>query len=252
MGNHEFNALAYATPTVDGSDWCKRHTEHNYQTHQSFLENLSAEQRDEALEWFLELPLWLSLPGLNVVHACWDQKSIDSLTQILQGSKLRGKADIQAASDRSNPLFRLVETVVKGPEITLSEIDLPPYRDKGGTLRTEGRANWWASDRKTQKQLVDIPANTKLDDGTAYPELDDVREFPDVSVPTYNLDTPVAFGHYWREWSDDDDWDEPEYIGWGSGRMCVDFSAGNNGPLVAYRFVEGERTFSIERFHLSA
>lgn len=32
--------------------------------------------------FFYELPMWLDLDGLRVVHACWDQKSIDMLAEL--------------------------------------------------------------------------------------------------------------------------------------------------------------------------
>jgi hypothetical protein len=249
MGNHEFNALAWDTHTADGIDWCRPHNEKNREQHEAFLKFLTDEQRREALEWFLSIPLWLELPGLNVVHACWDQEAMDRIRATLGGPYLRGDHDIQEASLEGNSLYEDIETILKGPEILLDDLGLPPYFDKGDHVRHKARANWWHRKRNTQRQLINIPAGTMtaLEPSTPYPDLDDTREFS-MHVPNYHGDVPVIFGHYWRQWSDEDDWQEGAHIGWERGRLCVDFSAGKEGPLVAYRFSEGETEFHPRNF----
>ena len=249
MGNHEFNALAFATPTADGRGWCRPHDEKNVEQHKAFLTYLTPEQREEALAWFYTIPLWLSLPGLNVVHACWDQEAMDRVAATLGGNTLRGPADVQEASLEGTSLYRDVETILKGPEIRLADLNLPPYFDKGDHARENARANWWHRERNTQRQLITIPPGTMTatQPSVPYPDLDDVREY-DLQVANYQGDRPVIFGHYWRQWNDEDDWDEGAHIGWEQGKLCVDFSAGKQGPLVAYRFTEGDSSFDGTNF----
>ena len=78
MGNHEFNALAYATRDPENPDqFLRPHNDKNRKQHKCFLEEVGegSTLHRELLEWFATLPLWLDLSGLNVVHACWHQAS---------------------------------------------------------------------------------------------------------------------------------------------------------------------------------
>src|SRR5690554_1596715 len=72
MGNHEFNAVAWATPDGNG-DFLRPHTDKNYSQHREFL--LEAEQDygwyGSTMEWFKQLPIYVELPELRTVHACW-------------------------------------------------------------------------------------------------------------------------------------------------------------------------------------
>ena len=37
----------------------------------------------ELIDWFMTLPLWLDLPGIRVVHACWHADYMKTLSQHL-------------------------------------------------------------------------------------------------------------------------------------------------------------------------
>ena len=87
LGNHEFNAVAYATPDGRG-DYLRPHDEKNDAQHKEFLDAVgfgSVEHR-EMVEWFMTIPLWLDLGGLRVVHACWSSDHIDYLQSLVGGS----------------------------------------------------------------------------------------------------------------------------------------------------------------------
>lgn len=62
-GNHEFNALAYATPDGNG-DWLGKHTPTNREQHAATLEQFAGHDEEWRghLEWFRTLPPWLELP----------------------------------------------------------------------------------------------------------------------------------------------------------------------------------------------
>ncbi|PRC51373.1 metallophosphatase, partial [Mycobacterium sp. ITM-2017-0098] len=54
MGNHEFNAIAYATESPAGSaKYLRPHTDKNDNQHRAFLEQLSGAQRAQYLDWFM-------------------------------------------------------------------------------------------------------------------------------------------------------------------------------------------------------
>ena len=74
MGNHEFNAICYATEYPAGSgQYLRKHTDKNNNQHRAFLEQLTDEQSSHYIEWFKTMPLWLDLGGIRVVHACWHE-----------------------------------------------------------------------------------------------------------------------------------------------------------------------------------
>ena len=81
MGNHEFNAIAYATPRAGGG-FFREHNAHNYQQHKVFLDAYEyTADYHELIDWFGRLPLWLDLGDLRIVHACWDRVAINRIAE---------------------------------------------------------------------------------------------------------------------------------------------------------------------------
>ena len=76
MGNHEFNAIAWATPDGHGG-WYRAHDDKHFGQHARFLAAVGAGSalHAELIGWFRTIPLWLDLDGLRVAHACWDARS---------------------------------------------------------------------------------------------------------------------------------------------------------------------------------
>lgn len=75
MGNHEFNAIAWflPNPRAPGDSLRSNRLEKNRHQHSAFLNEVAdkSPRHKSYIDWFLSLPLWLELPGLNIVHACW-------------------------------------------------------------------------------------------------------------------------------------------------------------------------------------
>jgi hypothetical protein len=84
MGNHELNAIAWATPDGQGA-FRRPHTFKNRAQHREFLDQTGegSDAYAEAVDWFKTLPLWLDLGGLRVVHACWHAASQQALASCL-------------------------------------------------------------------------------------------------------------------------------------------------------------------------
>lgn len=141
MGNHEFNAIAYGTRREDG-DYLRPHDVHNYQQHKAFLDAWEyTDDYGELLGWFAQLPLWLDLGGLRVVHACWDHTAIE---RIAGSYDPRGKLDrklLGAASTPGTWEYEAVETLLKGKETLLP--DGNHFRDRDGIIRHHIRVRWW-------------------------------------------------------------------------------------------------------------
>ena len=84
LGNHEFNALAYATEWPAGSGkFLRPHDDpgnetaaKNEQQHAEFLEQVDRWGARALPEMVLDPAAWLDLGGLRLVHACWHADSI--------------------------------------------------------------------------------------------------------------------------------------------------------------------------------
>lgn len=243
LGNHEFNAMAYATEWPAGSgkylrehgDPCSVRSAKNEKQHEAFLAQVTGAERVRYLQWFWTLPLWLDLGGIRVVHACWHQPSIDVIRNALSGDRFVAVEQLVRASTAGDPLYAAVETVLKGPEISLTAYGCEPYLDKDGNPRDSARLRWWNDADNTLYDLAEMGGSVTTVDGRPYPAL------PRTDVPVhdrsyvYTGEIPVFYGHYWRRG------DPRRRHDWTGRTACVDFSAVKGGELVAYRW-SGEGT----------
>lgn len=242
MGNHEFNALGWMTanPAVPGDTLRQRlggKGEVHRRQHQAFLDEVGegSSLHQSMLEWFATIPLFLDLGTFRVVHACWDQDSIALLAAALPPGRALDDALLVALHDKSEPLGRALETVVKGPEYRLDEG--LAYLDKDGNARRKARYAWWSAPGATMRDALVLPGGSRRVDGSPHPGFPD-RELATPPVAPYTTPTPVFFGHYWFTGALEPK--TPHIAG-------VDFSAAKGGPLVAYRF-SGEHTLDATRF----
>ena len=247
MGNHEFNALGFGTEHPKGSNqYLRKHSLKNIEQHDAFLTQLTAEEQEEWRAWFMSLPLFLELDGLRVVHACWHQPSVDRVRELLGGAIFRDEADLIEAhmdgdDDGPRSLATCVETLLKGPEVSLKKYAMPKFVDKGNISRNEARVKWWHAGATTLADLAVFQKDAKTDSGLPYPDCSGIAANDDDCTYSYNGAVPVIYGHYWRE-------GEPEHLeDWTATTACVDFSVGKGGTLVSYRW-SGEQTITPEHY----
>ena len=236
MGNHEFNAIAYATPDPElPGGFLRPHNTKNRSQHQEFLDQVGAESSlyRQSIEWFTTMPLFLDLGDLRIVHACWNVDAISAVKRWGIDNGHLGADLLQKATTKGTLEHRTLEVLLKGPEISLTKYDQPPFVDKDGHVRNEARIRWWNAQAETLDQLAEIPPHSRTPDGDPYPSLPDI-ECKDESGFNYDGHVPVFYGHYWRTWAPTSGQD------WTPNTACVDFSAVKGGPLVAYRWSGGE------------
>jgi hypothetical protein len=234
MGNHEYNAIAYFTPDPDDhSRHLREHSGRHCDQHEAFLDAFAGtDDYAEIIEWFRTLPLWLDLPGIRVVHACWDKKFIE----FLQGryptvNQYLDDELLVRASRKGNEEFEAVETLLKGKEIRLPRGQSFP--DKDGNRRHHIRMKWWDATAKTYLE-------TYLGPDTALTHIPDDPIDADHLIEYSREAPPVFVGHYWMD-------GEPKMLA--PNVACLDYSvaAKSGGKLVAYRW-DGEQTLSAEKF----
>jgi len=222
-GNHEFNAIAFATRDDARPSGYMRDRTRKWHQHEAFLDQVGVDSaaHDEMIEWFGTMPLWLEVDGVRLVHACWDPASMQALQT--WGEQPMGQREFMSlATDGESPEYHAVEHLLKGPEIAIA----PGYLDKDGTPRNEARMNWWTSDWSDPHSLAHIPADVASVEGGRF-ELRDVADPTAVGIEAYGSDKPVFFGHYWM--SGTPCLQAPNVA-------CTDWSAVKGGVLAAYRF----------------
>ena len=243
MGNHEFNAISFATPNPEiPGEFMRPHTDKNRKQHRDFTDQVQVRPGlyAESIEWFKALPLWLDLDGIRVVHACWNSEEIDKVNQWVPPGKPMSTEFVVRANQRGSPEHKAIEILLKGPEISLTKYGQPGFKDKDGHVRHHARIRWWNSEAITLRELAEIPRDALTEDDAIYPELPDIP-CPDEAVHDYHDRKPVFYGHYWRK-------GEPtKHRDWTGNTVCVDFSAVKRGSLVAYRW-NGEEDISSEHF----
>ena len=242
MGNHEFNAIAFATahPHVSG-DFLRTHLGdlgvRNRRGHQEFLDEVieGSERHLDIIQWFKTIPLWLEVGGLRVIHACFDPASMKYLsTRLAVGNTVTDELMVTMSTE-GHADFKSLEILIKGPEIAL-----PPgseYLDKDDNLRRRARYAWWKHDATTFDIAAVIPDNCKTLDGLPFGLLPS-DPIPSDNPQPYQDEIPLFFGHYWCS-------ETHEIVA--QHAICVDYSAGKGGPLKAYRW-DGEKV--IDRVKL--
>jgi hypothetical protein len=233
MGNHEYNAVCYHSPDGKGG-WLREHSEKNRRQITATLRAFEGREAEWAdwLEWMKRLPMFLDLGDLRCVHACWDTEAI----QRLKGRTLADPAFLHASADEMTQEHRDIENVLKGPEIPASDGNL--FRDKEGTYRDTIRTRWWDLREGLTISDLAMPPGSMMDGMKVDPDL--VRAIPD-----YRCDAPpVFFGHYWLPATAPKAPLAPNIT-------CLDFSAGLEGPLVAYRW-DGKPSIDASNFVLKS
>lgn len=152
MGNHEFNAVQWATPDrLNPGEFQRVHTEDNRRQHRTFLAEMEPDPDfyRSTIAWFKSLPLFLKLDDNNFVHACWYPPAIQSLQNagcMTRGGRLT-EAGWNAAADPESPHYAPIQLLLKGPEE-----DLPNglmYLDTHGHERRQARVAWWRDNATT-------------------------------------------------------------------------------------------------------
>lgn len=187
MGNHELNAILFHRVGRDNVPLRSR-GEKNAKQHRSFCEAFGV-GTPEALdwtEWFLELPLWLDLGRLRLVHACWNDSDIQIISTRRPDGKLRHEDLVEVAA-KASPFAKAVNNLLTGPERKLPEG--VSFHDKSGHERHHARIAWWRSNERTwRRAALSIPNLHELPD-TEINSFDGVQFYVEGAPP-------VFVGHY--------------------------------------------------------
>ncbi len=100
MGNHEYNAIAFATldKHKDDGSYLRPHEPSKVNQHKAFLAEVpfNSDEHKYWLNRFYELPLWLETEHACFVHACWDEDSMAVLAPCLTENNKLTETGLQA------------------------------------------------------------------------------------------------------------------------------------------------------------
>jgi hypothetical protein len=241
MGNHEFNAIAYATPNPNKpGDFLRTHWgklgRKNRKQHKAFLTAVGkySVRHKDLITWFKTIPLWLDLGELRIIHACWDLKSMKGLKSKLGPNHTVTDELMVTMSTKGHQDYLDLEILIKGPEIEMPEG--LSYEDKDGIERRKARYAWWNDKAKNMEEAAVISSDFKFKKNRSKSELSEYTIEEGDRRP-YTDAVPLFFGHYWC--SDKTLKIRSDYT------ICVDYSAGKGGPLKAYRW-DGKTPLSLD------
>ncbi len=229
MGNHEFNALGWATPAPPGSgkQFVREHTPRHERLIEATLTQFAHHPRewDEFVQWFYQMPLFIDAGRFRLVHACWDNALIASL----RGPFPSGCVDehfVQAAAVPGSYACNVFDRLLRGTDMRLP--DGLTLTGGDGLTRSFFRTKFWEDNPQTYGDIVFQP--DALPEAVASTPLSTGQKN---ALLRYGVDEPLLFvGHYWRS-------GRPAPIR--PNLACLDYSAVLYGKLVAYRLDQETR-----------
>lgn len=238
MGNHEFNAIAYATKNPHQEDeYLRPHTEKNRKQHAAFLEQVGegSEQHKAFIDWFKTLPIYLDLEGVRVIHACWDKKSLEVIQPLLNADNILKDSAWLSVTQKDTDAFEAAETLLKGLEIPLpTGVE---FLDKDDNPRSHIRTRWWETQSLTYRDLAIVPDDV-IERIPHDPVADDL-------IPGYDGDKPLFLGHYWLTGTPKPRTDHIAILDYSIAAQHT--QSEHHGKLCAYRW-EGEAALTENNF----
>lgn len=234
LGNHEFNAIGYAQDnpfnpgeTLRPSRGNTPKAQKNRKQHEAFIGQVgenSASHRSW-VNWFRTLPPFMDLGGIRVAHASWHEASV---LQLINSGWRAGvplsEALLLEAYREGSPLKAARERLTCGLELPLP--DGRYILDKSGHEHYEVRIADWRHEATELHEVALVPAGQEA-------QLHGVQWPAELALSAID-GAPVFLGHHW--FSGTPGIESPKLA-------CLDWSAGNGGPLVAYRW-DGEDMLS--------
>ena len=225
LGNHEINAIIYhlkdkrGLPLVNSS-------QKNFFSLYKTVNQFPTEKREEwksHLKWMRELPLFLDLGNIRIVHACWSDQAIETIYKAEQVGMSRKKIFRNVYLKPKSELSRSVNTLTKGIDFKMPA-DMKIVNNKGISARSF-RMRWW--EETEGKTFEDISFESKF----RLPQYNIPRQLVPEHSPYPDSAPIVFFGHYCR-------FNGPFIIK--PNICCVDSCVTGTKNLTAYRW-DGEK-----------
>ena len=230
LGNHEMYAVLYYLRDIEGKYYKKRIPKYQLQINQTLDEFvLYKEEFKSHLKWFRTLPMFLDFGKIRIVHACWDDKNIQLIKNIITEAKLTKPILREIALNGTRFSEKFWETC-KGIDFQVPK-NLLIFDDDGRPHRSF-RMKWWDNPEGKTFKEISLESRFELPAYTIPPEIVKFRN------PYPENDPIVFFGHY------------SLVEGFGilkDNVCCVDSGVSRTGKLLAYRW-SGELKLNESNF----
>ncbi len=233
-GNHEFNAVGFATRSPnEGGQFLRSRSTKNTKQHAAFLLAVTQDSPEHLawVNWFKTLPLSLDLKGIRVVHGDWDDAQVTAVNSVLwepnSATRTWSDAFVHGSYVEDSELMRARKLLTCGMELDLPEGGY--IEDKEGHKHYEVRIARWRDWATRLHEVALVPHDQRQ----RVPDLA-LEGLVELSGPT---GSPIFIGHHW--FKGQPLIESPKLA-------CLDWSAATDGPLVAYRW-DGETELRNEK-----
>ncbi len=229
LGNHEYNAVAFAAPLEFAPDSPQRQFQQRLERHlrETLQEyQFHPEEWRDTIAWLRRQPLCLEFTHFRVVHACWDPLRIGQVRALHEGCPLQDDVFLGDSMQRGTEAYRAVERLLKG-----TDIRLPPGVSilcADGIERNRIRTKFWKKTPATYGDVLFQP--DKLPEEWMQRTL--TEQDRQRLLHYSQQEKPLFVGHYWRKGT-------PRLIR--DNIACLDYGAVISGRLVAYRMGDESR-----------
>lgn len=223
LGNHELDVMGLVLGL-------RPMTRHSQRKTQATFEDFDSAELKALCQWLKDCPLWIETEHWRAVHACWDDKAVQSLAALSPSGRfgphfdeVLNNPDLQSAAHR----------LVRGPSLPL-----PNGRHllgSDGIQRKSFRVAFWLDEPDTLGDLVFQPDPLPTDVGQSPVHPGQMAKLPHYAPSR----RPLFFGHYWRR-------GRPSLVA--SNLVCLDYSAVLKEKLVCYSFEPGT-DISVSQFN---
>jgi hypothetical protein len=218
IGNHEINAITYYLKDKDGSPLIKSPGKNFlslYKTISQFSEY--QEEWKSHRKWMSELPLYLDLGAIRIVHACWSDPAIELIKNTEREEKSRNSIFRKTYKKPKSPLGKSVLTLTKGIDFKMPG-DLKIINNKGISPQSF-RMRWWED--PAEKTFEEMSFESKF----VLPNYQIPKQVVPQIIPYPDFAPIVFFGHYCRH-------DGPHIVK--PNLCCVDSCVAGTKVLTAY------------------
>jgi hypothetical protein len=228
MGNHEWNAIGFATDRPDGKGFLRARSANRTKQHAAFLEQVGMDspRHKNLVGWFKTLPPFLDLGAIRLCHAWWNPEFVDLVGRNSCEDGSLSEEFLFSSFERNKDAFLAMKGITSGLEVDLPEGS--SFVDHTGIDRKEIRARWWDTGATTYRKAGMVPEAGR----DRIPDL----ELPETVKLGNDSGVPTFLGHYWLTGAP---------VIQNAKTAVLDYSAALKGPLVAYRW-DGEDLLSNE------
>jgi hypothetical protein len=115
MGNHEWNAIGFATERPDGKGYLRARSANRIKQHKAFLDQIADDSAlyEEIVSWFKTLPPALDLGDIRIAHAWWNPAAVELLSENSRPDSSLNEEFLNNSYQRGTPGFDAMKGIMR-------------------------------------------------------------------------------------------------------------------------------------------